>query len=168
MRLFFALWPDAPAAAKLAQVALELAARSGGKAVPQAKIHLTLAFLGDVDESRLAHAMEAPNGLALPGFEMVLDQAGSFSGARVAWAGCHEPARGLAQLQQELVRQLSERGFAPDPRPFAPHATLVRKIARPIARSPMPPIRWRANELALVRTELGKGIYTTLAGWDLL
>ena len=151
----------------LADLARELAERSGGKAVPQAKIHLTLAFLGDVDEERLEDAMLAPAGLEAAGFDMVLDQVGSFSGARVGWAGCRQPARGLADLQSALVRRLAKRGFVPDDRPYAPHVTLARKIARPIARAAMPEIRWRARELALVRSELGKGSYSTLADWKL-
>ena len=168
MRLFFALWPDAPAAAALAQLARELAAASGGKAVPAAKIHLTLAFLGDVDEQRLALAMQAPSDLACAAFAMQLDEVGSFRGARVAWAGCREPGRGLIELQAGLSRRLAERGFAPDERPYKPHVTLARKIGRPVAPAPIAQIQWRAREIALVRTELGKGTYTTLAGWNLL
>ena len=167
MRLFFALWPDAQAAAALAAMARELALRCGGKPVPQDKIHLTLVFLGDLDEDRLEDAMRAPSGLELAGFGVTLDQVGSFAGARVGWAGCRQPAPGLAGLQSGLARRLAERGFAPDERPYTPHVTLARKIARPIPRSPVPEIGWRARELALVRSDLGKGSYTTLAGWDL-
>jgi 2'-5' RNA ligase len=167
MRLFFALWPDAPAAAALAERARELALRCGGKPVPQDKIHLTLAFLGDLDAGRLPDAMRAPGGLELAGFDMVLDQVGSFRGARVAWAGCRETAHGLADLQSGLVRHLAAAGFPPDERPYAAHVTLARKIALPVARSAMPEIRWRARELALVRSELGKGSYSTLAAWKL-
>ena len=167
MRLFFALWPDAPARMALATLANELALHSGGKAVPPAKIHLTLAFLGDVDDGRLEQATQAPGTGRRPPFDVRLDTVGSFRGARVAWAGCRKPASGLSELQSALAHALAERGFALDERPYTPHVTLVRKIARPIAQGSSPPIAWRATELALVRSEPGRGSYATLAAWPL-
>ena len=167
MRLFFALWPDEPAAEKLAALAAELAGLADGKPVARQKIHLTLAFLGDVDESALAAAMQAPAGLEAAPFEVVLDQVGSFRGARVAWAGCAEPSPALAGLQARLARRLHALGFALDDRPFTAHVTLARKVRRALGRRPAEPIAWRATEFALVRSELGKGSYTTLAGWKL-
>jgi 2'-5' RNA ligase len=166
-RLFFALWPDAPAAAALATLAKELAARSGGTSVPPAKIHLTLAFLGDVAGDRMEAAMRAPEGARWRGFDMVLDTVGSFRGARVAWAGCRERAAELVELQSGLAGRLAEGGFALDDRPYTPHVTLARKIARPIRPGGTTPIAWHATELALVRSETGKGTYATLASWPL-
>jgi 2'-5' RNA ligase len=167
MRLFFATWPDSTAATALADLAHRLAERTGGKAVPVAKIHLTLAFLGDVDEGRLEAAVSAAAGLRCGSFELLLDEVGSFRGARVAWAGCSQPAQELIELQSRLSEALRAKGFVPEERPFAPHLTLVRKVARPIGRQATPPIRWGARELTLVRSELGKGSYSTLARWDL-
>jgi 2'-5' RNA ligase len=167
-RLFFALWPDAAASAALSRLAAELAALSGGKAVPAGKIHLTLAFLGIVEDSRVAAAFDAAQAGRWRAFGMRVDTTGSFRGARVAWAGCASPVPGLASLQSGLARGLAHAGFALDERPFAPHLTLVRKIARPIVQSPIPAIEWRVAELALVRSELGKGTYATMGAWPLL
>jgi 2'-5' RNA ligase len=167
MRLFFALWPDAPARDALAVLARELAQRSGGKAVPPAKIHLTVAFLGDLGEDRLDAAIGAAEGGSWKPFEVTLDQVGSFRGARVGWAGCQEPSPGLVDLQSGLAARLVEAGFVLDDRPYAAHVTLARKIAQPVERSPSPPITWRARELSLVRSELGKGSYSTLKEWRL-
>ena len=167
MRLFFAIWPDRPAAAALAELARELAGRTGGKAVPEARIHLTLAFLGDVGEARIEAAVAAAAGLRGASFDLQLDEVGSFRGARVAWAGCARPARELAQLESSLAGALRERGFVLEDRPYVPHLTLVRKIARGVDRQATTPIRWRARELTLVSSALGKGSYTILAEWRL-
>ena len=167
MRLFFALWPDAAAAAKLAAAANELAILAGGKPVPQAKIHLTLAFLGDLDESRLDAAMRAPDGLDRPAFDLVLDQWGSFRGARVAWAGCAAPPKALLALQADLADRVRRAAFVLEDRPFAAHVTLARKVTRAIGRQEAAPIGWRAREVALVRSQLGKGSYETLRTWKL-
>jgi|SRR5687768_9561639 len=168
MRLFFALWPDAPAAAALADAAAELAALAGGKAVPAAKIHLTLAFLGEVGDDRLEAVRSAASRLRCKAFDVALDQAGSFRGARVAWVGSRKPARGLIELQAALAGELAACGFAPDERPYTPHATVARKISRQVERRAIPPIEWRARELSLVRSELRKGSYAAVATWDLL
>jgi 2'-5' RNA ligase len=167
MRLFFALWPDAAATSALASLGTTLAERTGGKPVPAGKIHLTLAFLGDLDEARLEPARLAGSAVQEPGFEMVLDRVGSFRGARVAWAGCSTIPTGLARLQENLSRELAARGFILEERPFAAHVTLVRKAARPIERVEFAPIRWRARELSLVRSELGTGRYRPEEAWDL-
>jgi len=167
MRVFFALWPDPPATAALAAAAVELAALAGGKAVPAAKIHLTLAFLGDVGEDRLEIARSAASRLRCKAFDVALDQAGSFRGARVAWVGSRKPARGLVELHAALIGELAACGFPPDERPYTPHATVARKIGRPVERRAIAPIEWRARELSLVESDLGRGSYNTLAGWDL-
>src|SRR5687767_13125619 len=167
MRLFFALWPDPPATAALAVAAGELAALAGGKAVPAAKIHLTLAFLGEVGDDRLETVRSAASRLRCKAFDVALDQAGSFRGARVAWVGSRKPARGLVELHAALVGELSVCGFAPDERPYTPHATVARKISRQVERRAIAPIEWRAREISLVKSELGRGTYETLAGWSL-
>ena len=168
MRLFFALWPDPPATAALAAAAAELAALAGGKAVPAAKIHLTLAFLGDVGDDRLEAVRSAASRLRCKAFDVALDQAGSFRGARVAWVGSRMPASGLVELHTALAGELAACGFAPDERPYTPHATVARKISRPVGRRAIVPIEWRVRELSLVRSDLGKGSYAVVTAWNLL
>ena len=167
MRLFFALWPDAAAAEELAALSQELAMLAGGRPVAAAKIHLTLAFLGDLEESAPDAARRAVDGLSHPRFEVALDQVGSFKGARVAWTGFREPSRGLVDLQSDLEARLRAAGFALDERPYTPHVTLARKATRAIARKAAEPIRWQARSFALVKSELGRGSYATLEEWDL-
>ena len=168
MRLFFALWPDAGAAARLAALSAELALIAGGRPVPQAKIHLTLLFLGDVADAALDDALAVPEGLEPASFEVVLDQVGSFRSARVAWAGCRAAPRGLVDLQAGIADRARRVGFVLEERAYSPHVTLARKIGRPMGRRDAEPIAWQARSFALVRSELGKGSYATLREWALL
>lgn len=166
-RLFFALWPDAAALGRLEAERARLVEISAGRPTPSEKIHLTVHFLGSVDESRV----EALNALAA-GMRSVapvirLDQAGSFRQAKAAWAGCASPAADLAALHDELGQALSREGFATEARAYAPHLTLARKIQRRVATMPIDAIEWPAQELTLVKSELGTGRYTTLARWQL-
>ena len=166
-RLFFAAWPGAQAAQALAEVARALADLARGKAVPQEKIHLTLAFLGEVSDVDALRASGAAEHLSFPAFGMTLDRVGSFRGARVAWAGCARTPPGLEALQSSLAGELARRGFSLEDRPFVAHVTLARRIAKAVHPAPMPPIEWQADELTLVRSETGSGRYTVLERWPL-
>jgi 2'-5' RNA ligase len=166
-RLFFALWPDEEAARSLAALSQSLAAEILGKPVPRDKIHLTLAFLGEVAPARAEEAIAAAESARSKAFEMVLDQVGSFRAARIAWAGCAHAAPGLKKLQSRLAAALRSRDFALDERPFAAHLTLARKISRAPGRAAMPPIVWQAREYTLVRSEAGTGRYTVIKAWSL-
>lgn len=166
-RLFFAVWPDAEAAGRLAALARELAAAADGKPVPEEKIHLTLAFLGALDANNAALAREAGASIRAAAFDLVLDRLGSFRGARVAWTGCGVVPRGLARLHAALAQELRVRGFELEERDFTPHVTLARKIRRAVERRETEAIAWRADALTLVLTEAASGGYKVVERWNL-
>lgn len=167
MRLFFALWPGERVRASLARAAGTLAAFTEGKPVPGDKIHLTLAFLGEIDSGRLAAVRDAASEARASRFELVLDEVGSFRAAGVAWAAPRRLPAPLAELQSSLDAALRARGFALDERPFSAHATLARRIKRIVPRAPMPAIRWRPRDFALVRSQTGTGRYAVMETWPL-
>ncbi|MGZ5046084.1 MAG: RNA 2',3'-cyclic phosphodiesterase [Usitatibacter sp.] len=167
MRLFFALWPGERVRGELSRVADSLASGAGGRAVPAAKIHLTLAFLGEVPPERVGAALAAAAATRARRFEIVLDEVGSFRKARVGWAGCRRAPILLLELQSSLREALRECGFALEDRPFAAHVTLVRKIASPVASAAMPSIRWRPRDFVLVRSDGATGRYEVLETWPL-
>ena len=166
-RLFFALWPGEETARELAIVARSLAEIAEGKPTPLAKIHLTLVFLGDVDDDRAQAAQRAAARVRGRRFSFALDVVGSFKRAGVAWAGASAPIAPLERLQASLADHLAAAGFAKEERAIAAHVTLARRIAKRVPRAPMPPLRWDANEITLVRTEPGSGSYTILESWPL-
>lgn len=166
-RLFFALWPGEKGAGELAIVAQALAQLAKGKPTPAEKIHLTLAFLGEIDEERARAARLAASGVRASAFSFALDIVGSFKRAGVAWAGTAKPVADLERLQSSLARRLVAAGFEFEERPFAAHITLARRIARRVPPAPIPPFEWRAREFTLVRTEPGSGRYTIVERWPL-
>jgi len=165
-RLFFALWPDAAAAAALARLAQEVVRVAGGRPVPPEKLHLTLAFLGEVDESRMPLLPDCAR-LRAAGFRLELDRVGSFRRARVAWAGASAPPRELLGTQAMLAGRLAAAAFSLDEREYTPHLTLARRIERPIPPAAIPPVAWNADALTLVRSESGTGRYSVLERWPL-
>ena len=99
--------------------------------VDPAGIHLTLAFLGELSDEQLVEAMQAAELAArkVPPFGYRLSHPGVFGSPRqprVIWIGIDEPTSRLLQLHQALNRELEQRGFEVDKRPFSPHLTLSR------------------------------------------
>jgi 2'-5' RNA ligase len=165
--LFFALWPDEAARQALGALARDVALAAGGKPVPEEKIHLTLAFLGEIAADRRPEVTRAADDTRGAAFSLGLDRVGAFRRARVAWAGTSKAPQPLLELQGALAARLAERGFALEEREFAPHLTLARKIARPLTPASIPPIAMEGTALTLVLSETGTGRYTTLESWAL-
>ena len=163
-RLFFAVWPEPAAARELARVGESLAELAGGKPVPAEKIHMTLAFLGSLGEEETGAAVAAAAGVEAAPISMEIDSVGSFRRARVGWAAPSQPCAELAALQEALAAALRARGFRLEDRAFTPHATLVRKIGKPVPRAPMPAVRWRSRALTLVMST-GDGRYEVVESW---
>jgi 2'-5' RNA ligase len=94
-------------------------------------IHLTLAFLGELDNAQLAEAMAASQETArvAHAFTYRLARLGIFGSPRqprVIWMGLEEPTGALIALHRSLNLALEQRGFTVDKRPFSPHFTLAR------------------------------------------
>jgi 2'-5' RNA ligase len=167
VRLFFALWPDEALRRRLERIGAELAQRTQGKAVPAAKVHLTLAFLGEVPEDRFAATVDAASRVKEKAFDLTLEEVGAFRSARVAWVGSTGGHPALTALQSALAAQLHREGFELESRPFAAHVTLARRITRPLAREAVEPITWRVREFVLVASDTAKGSYEVGRTWKL-
>jgi 2'-5' RNA ligase len=106
------------------------AAKSTLRWVKPEHAHLTLVFIGDVEDARvpaLADAMRAD--VALPPFEMVLEGEGVFpprGAPRALWVGVTQGADPLSGVQREIARRIGALGIALEDRPFHPHLTLAR------------------------------------------
>lgn len=101
--------------------------------------HLTLKFLGDVEEQRLAEVRGALEGVAFAPITARAGGAGTFpprGAPRVLWVGLEEGAAEIAALATAVDRALEPLGFAPETRPFRPHLTLAR--VRRAERDPWP------------------------------
>lgn len=166
-RLFFALQPDPAARTALAALAAQIARGCGGRAVPAAKIHLTLAFLGDVDPAGMERACATARAVSGDAFRMAIDRVGSFARPEVAWAAPGIVPPELTRLHDVLASRLREAGFALEARSYAPHITIARRIARPVTAAEPMAVAWDAREFVLVESDLATGAYRDLARWTL-
>jgi 2'-5' RNA ligase len=137
-RTFIALELEAPQ-----QQFLEHIMRQGQHALPDVRwvdpggIHLTLAFLGELDGPQLQKALLAARSAAtqVTPFAYRFSGLGMFGSARqprVLWMGVSEPSGVLHAAQQALSVALERQGFPTEKRPFTPHLTLAR-MKEPLA-----------------------------------
>jgi RNA 2',3'-cyclic 3'-phosphodiesterase len=101
------------------------------KWVAPGSMHLTLQFLGDVDEGMLPKLVDSLRGGfgGTPAFEVELAGAGAFpspSRPRVLWAGFRRGSDGLKALASATCGVTGPLGFPPEDRPFKAHITLGR------------------------------------------
>ena len=147
-------------------------------------IHLTILFLGSVDEDTIGDIKEKVN-VAVKGFSSVKTKLGSIGAfphwrkPRVIWIGLNGDIERLSHLRDDLQEKLNVIGFMPEKRPFRPHLTLGR-FKGPINRDE--DIQWicdryrdinsdlyQLNELILYRSDLKPDgpVYTKMATWPL-
>jgi 2'-5' RNA ligase len=99
--------------------------------VATGNLHVTLKFLGHVDEARVAEiqaALDRAVGGAAP-FELGVERLGAFPTAtrpRVIWAGMADGVAALGELAARVDAELARVGFEPEARAFSAHVTLGR------------------------------------------
>ncbi len=98
-------------------------------------LHLTLKFLGEIDEQQeeKLKAAVAAAVREIPSFEMRIEGIGAFprtTGPRVVWLGVHQGAEKLVTLAGKVEQACEELGFPKEDRPFSPHLTIGRVRSR--------------------------------------
>ena len=94
-------------------------------------IHLTMKFLGEVEEKNLEKVIQIARNVAgrFPVFKMEIGKMGvfpSFSSPRVIWVGIEEGKDKLETLAAELEEELGQEGFSRSSRKWTSHLTLGR------------------------------------------
>lgn len=111
-------------------------------------IHLTLKFLGEVENTRLEIVQNAVRQTCAEqaGFEFFVGGLGAFPSLhrpRILWAGVQAPPE-LARLQQNLERATAQAGFPAEAGAFSPHLTLGR-VREPIGSISLNTLRAALN-----------------------
>jgi 2'-5' RNA ligase len=165
VRLFVALSPPG-------EVVAELWARTAAlhELAPQMRWthpeqwHLTLAFLGEVDDGRLAELSSRLGRVAgrHPALSLSFGGGGRF-GQRVLWTGVRGDRVGLGKLADSARAAARRSGLAVEQRRYRPHLTLARTDRAVDLRPLVQRLEsyagepWTATLLYLVRSQLGAG-----------
>lgn len=132
MRVFVAIDLDDSVRDAVARLVGRL--RAGGidlAYVAGPSLHLTLKFLGEVDDREVVAASDALSAMsaACPPFEIGFGSLGAFpprGAPRVLWIGVNDPGGGLDRCSSLCEREMASRGFPSEGRPFSPHLTIAR------------------------------------------
>jgi 2'-5' RNA ligase len=100
------------------------------KLVPQNNWHLTLAFIGNLDESQLESLKSLLKFFTWgEPFKVGIRNFGAFpkiEEGRVLYMGCNKGTDDITRLANLLRRQLDDLGITYDEKPFIPHITIAR------------------------------------------
>jgi 2'-5' RNA ligase len=156
----------------------------GGKAgrwVRKESIHLTLKFLGDVEEEKVEQICEAVRRACegRSAFSVTVAGLGCFPNTRrprVLWAGVGGEVDALCDLQQAVEREIVALGFPEERHSFTPHLTLarlqrgarsedIRALGQMADEAPSEPVaEMQANAMSVMKSDLRPtgAVYTEL------
>jgi 2'-5' RNA ligase len=180
MRLFLAVVPPESALQELDAAVQGLRAMPGAAGLRWTGTqgwHLTLAFLGQVEEAEVSKLEPRLERVAhrQPAHTLRISGGGRF-GDRVLWAGVSGDTHALRRLADSAGAAARHSGIAVDERPFRGHLTLARGGTarvdlRPFAAAlaQFEGAEWTASSLRLMCSHLGGGParYETVDEWKL-
>jgi RNA 2',3'-cyclic 3'-phosphodiesterase len=100
----------------------------GARWVPTDQLHLTLAFLGDVEIEKMKHLMGKLTEIHSPAFDLRIGDFGCFPNRkrpRVVWIGIRPEPR-LMSLAEQVRKVILSSEIPLEECPFSPHITLAR------------------------------------------
>lgn len=177
-RLFIAVETPQDIRAALARVIDDL--KQSGADVrweATAKLHLTLKFLGNTDDRRVAHVITALEDVArnTSSFNVQYASIGRFPPTReprIIWVGVRDLDAALTPLAAAVESAMAALGFAPEERPFHPHVTIgrvksrqnVHDLLRRMESITFESQPTRVSHISLVKSELkpSGSVYTTM------
>jgi len=101
----------------------------GVRRVKPENLHLTLAFLGELDDAKVEEVKNALDSVSATGFELACKGVGAFPSARfvrVVWVGTQNDE--LKKLHEQVSTTLKPLGFKVDR--FSAHVTIGRPKGR--------------------------------------
>lgn len=128
-----------------------------GNYVPEQNLHLTLAFIGDYENT--AKVRKAMESVSEPNFRLELSKCGNFG--NILWAGV-EKSKKLDTYVTELREALEDFEIPFDKKKFVPHITLVRRASRKPHEIYIPKAAMSVEKASLMKSEMkdGKVEYT--------
>jgi len=130
------------------------------------KLHITLKFLGNVEDNLVAKVSDAAASVAaiFKPFRLAVVGTGLFPRIRqprVLWLGIKNDDGSLRTLAVEIDMRLSQFGFVPEARPFSPHLTIARirdpqkakRLAESHLQSRFESVRFSVKELVVYESQ---------------
>lgn len=178
IRSFIALELSDEAKNEVSRVAKELKdTGSDVKWVRADSVHMTLKFLGNIEEEKIADVVKRLDDTAamFGAFDAVLGELGSFPKweyVKVIWVGIGEGAEDMISIATAVEDAMCREGFPKEDRKFSPHVTIGRvrtpknrdRLKKAASSITIKPVRSRISRIVLYRSELTPqgAVYTPL------
>jgi 2'-5' RNA ligase len=98
----------------------------GGRALASVDLHVTLCFLGAVEEAQFAALCERAGRIAAASFELAFERLEWWREARIVAATLARVPPAGVTLAAALAKAAQQLGLAPDLKSWRPHVTLLR------------------------------------------
>lgn len=161
------------------QLALIQHGLKGARWISPENLHVTVRFIGEVDEDVAEDLCAALDQVTSPPFDLTLTGVGTFGRPpHSLWAGVADrPGQTLAHFQSTVESALVRAGLDPEGRKYSPHVTLAR-CKKSTSRERLGAYleghgdfalpEFRVNEFTLFQSHLGQGgaHYTPYAVFD--
>jgi 2'-5' RNA ligase len=176
LRLFAALTlPDGV----VARINMMCSGIPGARWVEPENLHITLRFIGEVDEPTAEEINFNLSHIEAPAFDLELHGLNTFGQgykAHSLWIGV-SPTPGLVHLQQKVDSAVLRAGQAPEGRKFTPHVTIARLTKPEVGRlqsfiegnNLFKAGPFTVDQFTLFESQTGKGgpVYTALEDYAL-
>jgi 2'-5' RNA ligase len=142
-------------------------------------MHLTLRFLGDIEEAQLPEIVTIVRSASKETVNFSLNARGigvfpNFRAPRVIWMGIEGELDPLRRIHHRLGEELAPLGFPPEERPIAGHLTLGRvaeRISSPLLQRAVSTVGqiesgiFKVDRICLIKSDLKPTgpVYTRLA-----
>lgn len=167
-RIFFACWPT-PTIKEAIYNHSETILIPNGRRIQADNLHLTLAFVGNIDAAQLDDYMNAARSLPAACFTLNMQGYGHFQWPKVFYLRVETLPNALTDLVQNLNARLEPLGFQPEQRAYKPHVSLFRKVnTQPKVASAFT-VEWYIDRFYLAESIYGPGhaIYQRLEEYPL-
>lgn len=174
-RLFFALQPAPLQQAVISAAVMPMVQALGARPTLQADLHLTLAFLGEVQADAVPDLLRAARDLPTGLSALQLSQVDCWAESGVLRLLPEENAitHALRPLVRKLEGAAQDVSIRIDDRPFRPHVTVARKVPRAASMQqawPQPlasPLPFTANGFVLMESIPGSAgpRYRVIHSW---
>ena len=151
-RLFLALWPTPEFRRQIAAGVQGWLGDQSSHAQRPDQWHTTLVFIGYVDPIVVEAVEDLASSVACEPFALSFDHLDHWRKSGIACLTASSTPPPLQQLVAELEAALDAASVGYDQRPYRPHLTLARKVARLAQKGPIAPLEWQVEDFALMES----------------
>lgn len=151
-RLFFALFPERGIRDQLVETSKMFQTVKGVRPIPNDNLHVTLQFLGNVDENAYKCLEKKVFQTYIQPFKLCLNLYGYFKKPQITWLGSSSCPTELKRLVNHLNNIALQCGIELDEQPYKPHVTLFRKVQKAEFPDKLFDITWNVKEFHLLES----------------